>query len=92
MCGEPRIALDEGRDLVAVALGHADVGEDDVRAIGANPLDRLLAVADHRDLDVLVGERELDDALDGHAVVGEQKLVRHGVAIRAPCAAGRWPR
>ena len=77
--GEPRIVLDERRDLVAVALGHADVGKDDVRAIGDDPLDRLLAVADRRDLDVFVGERELDDALDRHAVVGEKKLVRHGV-------------
>ena len=49
MPAKPRIVLDEGRDLVAVALGHADVGEHDVRAIADDPLDRLLAVADHRD-------------------------------------------
>ncbi len=75
---QPRIALDEGRDLVAVPLGHADIGEHDVRTIGAHPLDGLTAVADRDDVDVLVRERELDDPLDGDAVIGEQQLVGHG--------------
>ena len=39
--------------------------------------DGLLAVADGDDLDVLVGERQLDDALNRDAVVGEQQGMRH---------------
>ena len=44
--------------------------------------DRRNAVADRDDVDVLVGERELDDALDGDTVVGEQELVRTSVGHR----------
>ena len=39
--------------------------------------DRLVAVADGDDVDVLVGERQLDDALNRDAVVGEKKGMRH---------------
>ncbi len=84
------IVLDEGGDLVAVALRHADVGQDDVGALGADPLDGLAAVADHDDLDVLVGKGELDDTLDRDAVVGQQKLVGHRTAM--PAQRGDAPR
>ena len=40
-------------------------------------LDRLIAVADGDHLDVLVGERQLDDPLDRDAVVGKQNSLRH---------------
>ena len=39
--------------------------------------DRLLAVAHRNDLHVLVGERQLDDALDGDAVVGQKQGMGH---------------
>ena len=39
--------------------------------------DRLVAVADRDDVDVLVGERQLDDALNRDAVVGEEEGMRH---------------
>ena len=39
-------------------------------------VDRLLAVADREHLHVLVGKRQLDDALNGDAVVGQEQLVR----------------
>ena len=49
-----------------------------MRAIACSPsLDR-----DH--LDVLAGERQLDDALDRDAVVGKQELVRHGPPLDVP--------
>jgi hypothetical protein len=72
-----RIRLDEGGDLVAVALGHPDVGEDDVRPIRLDALDRLTTVPHGQDLHVFVGKRQLDDALNGDAVIGEQQLWRH---------------
>jgi hypothetical protein len=75
--GEVGPPLDEGRDVVAAALGHADVGQHDVWQFDGNPRDRLLAVSDSYHLHVLAGERQLDDTLNRHAVVGEQELVRH---------------
>jgi hypothetical protein len=76
-----RVPFDERRDLIAVALGHADIRENDVGAIALHPLDRFLPVADGRDLHVLVRERQLDDALNRHAVIGQQELVRHASMI-----------
>ena len=82
------IALDERRHLVAVAFRHADVGQHDVRTIRLDALDRLLPVADGHDLDVLVGERQLDHSLNGDAVVGQQQLGMHYSSTRArSCAA-----
>ena len=66
--------------LVAVLSGHADVGKDDIRRRGLEPGDRLVAVADGDDGDVLVGERQLDDALNGDAVVDQQEGRRHEAA------------
>ncbi len=74
---QPRRLLDESRDLVAVAPGHPDVGEHDVRRRRLEALNRLLAIADRGHLDVLVGERQLDDALNRHAVVGQKEGVWH---------------
>ena len=79
--GKGRRPLDEGRHLVAVAFGHADVGQDDVGTIALDALDRVSAVADGDDLDVLVGERQLDDTLNRDGIIGEQQLVRHAIMI-----------
>ena len=54
---------------------------------GASALTRSMActaVADRDHLDVLVGERQLDDPLDGDAVVGEQQFVGHVDLLHAP--------
>ena len=72
---EVRPALDERGNVVAAPLGHADVGQHDVGSLNGNARDRLLAISDGYDLHVLSGERQLDDALNGHAVVGEQELM-----------------
>ena len=79
--GEPGGFFDVLRDLVAVLAGHADVGQHDVRRRGVEARDRLVAVADRDDLDVLVRERQLDDALNGDAVVGEEERMGHGLFI-----------
>ena len=42
---------------------------------------RLIAVADGDDADVLVREGQLDDALDGDAVVGEKEGMGHVMVI-----------
>ena len=71
------MGLDELGHLVAVALGHADVGEHDIGTLRADPLDRLLAVADRDHLDILTSKSQLDYAPDRDAVVGDQELMRH---------------
>ena len=70
-----RRALHERGDLVSVTLGHPDVGQHDIGPFGLYPGDGLLPVADRDDLNVLVGERQLDHALDRHAVVGQEELM-----------------
>ena len=75
------VAFDECRDLVAVALGHAHIGQNDVRLIALDTFDRLLPVSDRDHLDVLISERQFDDPLDRDAVVRQQQLVRHGSMI-----------
>ena len=75
--GELRAALHVRGDFVAVALGHVDVGQDDVRRIGIERDRSPAARRRPRHVDVLVGKRQLDDALDRDAVVGEEKLMRH---------------
>ena len=74
---QPRRLLDVLRHLVPGPPGHADVDQHDVGRVRLDSLDRLIAVADGDDLDVLVGEGQLDDALNRHAVVGEKKSLRH---------------
>ena len=73
--------FDERRHLVAIPLGHPDVGEHDIGPIALDALDRVGAVADGDHLDVLVGERQLDDTLDRDGVIGEQELMRHAPMI-----------
>ena len=80
---ELRIAFDERRDFVAVALGHPDVRQHDVGPLGLHALDRLPAVADRQHLNVFVRERQLDHPLNGDAVVGEQQFGRHYSLLHA---------
>ena len=60
-----------------VLPGHADIDQHDIGRLRFDALDRLVAVADGDDSDVLVGKGQLDHALNGHAVVGEKKGLRH---------------
>jgi hypothetical protein len=66
---QPGRLLDVLRNLVPRFSGHADVGQDDVRRGRVEHGDGLLAIADRHDLNIFVGERQLDDALNGDAVV-----------------------
>ena len=80
--------------LVAVLAGHTDIGQDNIGRRGLEMGNRLVAVADGDDLDVLVGKRQFDDALDGDAVVSQKKGVRHlgsigGKRVREQSLAGR---
>ena len=75
--GQFRAALHIGRNLVAVALRQVDIGQDNIWWIGVETLDRQLPVPDRRDFNVLIGKRELDDALNRDTVVGQEKLMRH---------------
>ena len=68
--GELGAAFHIRGDFVAVALGHVDVGQNDVRRIGIEPIDRQLPISDRRHFNVFVGKRELDDTLNRDAVVG----------------------
>ena len=78
---QPRRVLHVRGHFVAVFSRHPDVGQHDVRRLGIEVSDCLIAVADRDDLDVLVGEGQLDDALDGDAVVGKQQLMGHDGVI-----------
>ena len=78
------IRLDELRDVVAVTLRHAGVGQHDVRGLRRNSLYRMLSVANGDHADILVGERQLDHPLNGHAVVGEQEGLRHEIRPSVP--------
>ena len=57
------------------------LSSDDVRGGGLEAFDGLVAVADGDDLHVLVGERQLNHALDRDAVVGQEQSMRHLVGI-----------
>ena len=74
---EVRRAFDVLRNFVSVLARHADVGEHDVGRRAVEALNGLIAIADGDDLDVLVSKRQLDDALNRHAVVGKKKGMRH---------------
>ena len=63
--------LHELADFVAVFLGHDDVGQDDVRAHFRKFLDGFVAVIDGCDLVIAVGEGQLNDLLNGDAVIRE---------------------
>jgi hypothetical protein len=64
--------------IVAAALRHPDVGEHDVGTLNGNTGDGLFPIPDSDHLHILSRERQLDDALNGYAVIGKQELVRHG--------------
>jgi hypothetical protein len=72
-----RRSLDVLRHVVAVLARHADVGEHNVGWRRHELGDGLIAVADGDDGHVLVGKRQLDDALNRGAVVGQEQGVRH---------------
>jgi hypothetical protein len=65
------------RDLVSVTSRHADVGEEDIGRIVAQPEHRRLAIADRDDVDGFIGKRLLDDALDRETVVSQQEFLSH---------------
>ena len=56
--------------------GHVNVGKDDVRRIGIQPIDRRLAVTDGEDAHVFSDKCQLDHSLDRDAVIGQEKVVR----------------
>jgi hypothetical protein len=65
------------RNFVSVPARHPDVGQHDVRRGCVDPRNRLVAVADRDHGDRFTGERQLDDALDRHAVIDKEKGLRH---------------
>ena len=77
--------LDEHGDFIAITFRHSDIRQDDVGRILLHPVDRLLPIADGNDLDVFLGKRQFDDALDRDAIVCEQQL--WGIFVRAYDAA-----
>ena len=76
------VRLDELANFIPVLLGHNDIAEHDVRLDGPNLVDGLLPVSDGVELEILIGERELDNLLNRDAVVGEQDLVSHRASFR----------
>jgi hypothetical protein len=66
---ELRVALDRSAQLVAVHLRHSDVCQDQVRPALLGAGERVGAVVDREQLDVLVGERDAHDLLDRDGVV-----------------------
>ena len=66
-----------GSIAISEALRKFVEGYFTLKALGLDPLDGLLPVADGDHLDVLVGERQLDNTLNRDAVVGEQEFVWH---------------
>ncbi len=78
MCARSGRPFTNAGDVVAASLRHPDVGQDDVGPLDGNARDGLFPIPDGDHLHVLARERQLDDALNGHAVIGEQELVRHG--------------
>jgi hypothetical protein len=75
---ERGVALDRLAELVPVPPRHHDVGEHDVRLELARLRERLLAVVHRGDAEVLVGEDDSHDLLDGDRVVREKKVLGHG--------------
>src|SRR5205823_13689318 len=66
------LSLHDALPILSVLARHADVGEHDVGRRAVEALNGLIAIADGDDLDVLVSKRQLDDALNRHAVVGKR--------------------
>ncbi len=81
--------LHERGDVIPASLGHPDIGQNDIRPFDRNTRDGLLPVAHADHLHVLARERQLDDSLNGHAVIGEQELMSHGPPKLSPRAPWR---
>ena len=71
------LQTDRQAEVEVDAETGADVGEDDIGRRAAEPRGGRIAVAHGDDRDVLIGEGQLDDALNRHAVVGQQQFVHH---------------
>jgi hypothetical protein len=71
-------ALDERGHVIPASLGHPDISEHDIGPFDRDTRDGLFAISDGDDLHILSRERQLDDALNRYAVIGEQEFVRHG--------------
>ena len=85
---EARVGLDRLADLVAALARHHDVRQDQVRTLLARARDRGIAVVDHHEAHVLVGEADSHDLLDRDAIVGQQQGLGHdppGCVAQRPC-------
>ena len=74
---EPRRLLHVRGHFVAGLPRHSHVDQDDVRRDRVEPGNGLVAVTDGNDVDILVGEGQLDHALNRHAVVGQEQSLWH---------------
>jgi hypothetical protein len=74
---EVAVGADRGAELVAGQAGHRDVGQDQIGPELPGAGEGVVAVVHGHELHVLVGERDPDDLLDRHAVVGEKQRLRH---------------
>ena len=77
-------------DFVAVALGHVDIRQHDIRRIRIEAVDCELSVSNRGHFDVFVGERQLDDALNRDAVVGQEEFMRHPQSNQSWVLSVRW--
>jgi len=78
--------------LVAAEARHVDVGQDQIGLEIARTLERLGAVGDRREREVLLLEDHADRGADGRRVVGEKERLRHatgasGKAFTCTCPA-----
>jgi len=71
------IGPDALAELVSAQLGHADVGENQVRFRLFSCLERGLAVVHGHHAQVLPRKRHSDRLLDGLGIVGEEKVLGH---------------
>jgi hypothetical protein len=84
-----------GQPLAVEAARHDDVGQNEIGAQVAQPLERLATGSDRLDPDVGLAEGELDDLAHGDAVVRQENgsphvppLPRSGRAAVAGCWRG----
>ena len=62
-------------DFVTTPIRHTRVGQHQGRRIRLDLLDCLLPTGDGDHVQVLVGQRQLDDTLNGEAVVGDKQCL-----------------
>jgi hypothetical protein len=74
---KPRRLLHVRGHFVAGLPRHSHVDQDDVRRDRVEPGNGLIAVTDGHDVDILVGEGQLDHTLNRHAVVGQEQSLWH---------------